>query len=105
MKYYLAPNLLILDELGFKRLTLHTVDESYEIISRRYEKGSMIITSNKSFEGKNLKPVFLPPRPGDVFRTYADISKIKKMLKFELKISFEEGLKRTIKYFKIKYSG
>jgi nucleoside-diphosphate-sugar epimerase len=54
--------------------------------------------------GKNLKPVFLPPRPGDVFRTYADISKIKKMLKFEPKISFEEGLKRTIEYFKKKYS-
>jgi nucleoside-diphosphate-sugar epimerase len=50
--------------------------------------------------GKNLKPVFLPPRPGDVFRTYADISKIKKMLKFELKINFEEGLKRTIEYLK-----
>ena len=50
MKYYLTPNLLILDELGFKRLNQNTVDEFYEIISRRYEKGSMIITSNKSFE-------------------------------------------------------
>ena len=49
MKYYLTPNLLILDELGFKRLNQITVDEFYEIISRRYEKGSMIITSNKSF--------------------------------------------------------
>jgi nucleoside-diphosphate-sugar epimerase len=54
--------------------------------------------------GKNLKPMFLPPRPGDVFRTYADISKIKKMLKFEPKINFEEGLKRTIEYFKKMYS-
>jgi nucleoside-diphosphate-sugar epimerase len=54
--------------------------------------------------GKNLRPVFLPPRPGDVFRTYADISKIKKMLKFEPKINFEEGLKRTIEYFKKMYS-
>lgn len=50
MKYYLSSNLLILDELGFKRLNQHTVDEFYEIISRRYEKGSVIITSNKSFE-------------------------------------------------------
>lgn len=55
--------------------------------------------------GTNLRPVFLPPRPGDIFRTYADISKIKKMLKFEPKINFEEGLKRTIEYFKKKYSG
>jgi len=50
MKYYLSPNLLILVELGFKKLNQHTVDEFYEIISRRYEKSSTIITSNKSFE-------------------------------------------------------
>ncbi|MDH7514024.1 MAG: ATP-binding protein [Clostridiales bacterium] len=40
----------LIDELGFKRLNQHTVDEFYEIVSNRYEKGSMIITSNKSFE-------------------------------------------------------
>ncbi|MFQ6084417.1 MAG: ATP-binding protein, partial [Candidatus Aminicenantia bacterium] len=50
MKYYLTPELLILDELGFKKMTQYTVDEFYEIISRRYEKSSVIITSNKSFE-------------------------------------------------------
>jgi len=50
MKYYLSPNLLILDELSFKKFNSHTVDEFYEIISRHYEKGSIIITSNKSFE-------------------------------------------------------
>ncbi len=49
-KYYLTPDLLILDELGFKKLNQYTVDEFYEIVSRRYEKGSVIITSNKSFE-------------------------------------------------------
>jgi len=49
-KYYVSPNLLILDELGFKRLNQTTVDEFFEIICGRYEKGSMIITSNKSFE-------------------------------------------------------
>ena len=50
MKCYPTLKLLILDELGFLRLNQHTVDEFYEIVSRCYEKGSMIITSNKSFE-------------------------------------------------------
>ena len=50
--------------------------------------------------GKNIKPKFLPPRPGDVFRTCADISKIKKILKFEPRINFEEGLRKTVEYFK-----
>lgn len=49
--------------------------------------------------GKNIKPVFLPPRPGDVRHTLADITKAKKLLKFKIKVNFEEGLKRTIKWF------
>lgn len=50
LKYYLSPDLLILDELGFRKLNEHIVDLFYEIISKRYEKGSVIITSNKSFD-------------------------------------------------------
>jgi DNA replication protein DnaC len=50
LSYYLAPDLLILDELGFKKLPNYSADDFFEVISKRYEKGSMIITSNKSFE-------------------------------------------------------
>ena len=50
LKYYLTPDLLILDELGFRQLSDNIVDLFYEIISKRYEKGSLIITSNKSFD-------------------------------------------------------
>lgn len=46
--------------------------------------------------GKSIKPRFLPPRPGDVLRTRADITKISKTLKYAPSISFEEGLKKTI---------
>jgi DNA replication protein DnaC len=48
--YYLKPDLLILDELGFKKLPGYSADDFFEIISKRYEKGSLIITTNKSFE-------------------------------------------------------
>jgi nucleoside-diphosphate-sugar epimerase len=50
--------------------------------------------------GKNIKPKFLPVRPGDVFRTCADISRINKILGFKPQVGFEEGLKRTVEYFK-----
>ena len=50
--------------------------------------------------GKNIKPKFLPLRPGDVFKTHADISKAKNILGFNPKVSFEEGLKRTVEYWK-----
>lgn len=49
--------------------------------------------------GKSIKPVFLPPRSGDVKRTLADIAKAKKLLKFKVKVNFQEGLERTVKWF------
>lgn len=47
---YLTPDLLIIDELGFKKISEPLVDDFFEIISKRYEQGSIIINSNKSFE-------------------------------------------------------
>ena len=52
--------------------------------------------------GKNIQPKFLPVRAGDVFRTRADISKIQQKLKYQPLVSFEEGLKHTVEYFKKK---
>lgn len=50
LNFYLAPDLLIIDELGFKKVPSHSADDFFEIISRRYENGSIMITTNKSFE-------------------------------------------------------
>jgi DNA replication protein DnaC len=50
LNFYLEPKLLILDELGFKKLPNYSADDFFEVISKRYEKGSVIITTNKSFE-------------------------------------------------------
>ena len=43
-------HLLILDELGFKKLPNDAIDDFFEVIRKRYETGSMIITSNRNFE-------------------------------------------------------
>jgi nucleoside-diphosphate-sugar epimerase len=59
-----------------------------------------LVDSLNKIIGKDIKPAFLPIRAGDVFRTLADISKIKKILGFEPKIGFEEGLRRTVAGFK-----
>lgn len=45
---YLKPDLLILDELGYRSMAEKTVEDVFEIVSRRYEKGSIIITSNRA---------------------------------------------------------
>jgi len=50
LDFYLAPDLLIIDELGFKKIPNYSADDFFEVISRRYEHRSVIITTNKSFE-------------------------------------------------------
>lgn len=52
---------------------------------------------------KKIKPKFLPARPGDVFRTLADLSRTKKILRFKPEIDFVAGLKLTLEYFKDSY--
>lgn len=54
--------------------------------------------------GKNIKPVFLPHRPGDVLKTLADTALSKKYLGFKPKVSFEQGLRRTVEWFKKQYA-
>lgn len=50
--------------------------------------------------GKNIKPVFLPLRAGDVYKTLADLSRSKKILGFRPAVDFCAGLARTVEYFK-----
>ncbi len=49
LKKYLRPDLLIIDELGFMPIDKHGADMIFQVISRRYEQGAVILTSNKSF--------------------------------------------------------
>ncbi|NQT83346.1 SDR family oxidoreductase [bacterium] len=48
---------------------------------------------------KRPQPIFDPPRPGDVKHSLADISRAKKYLGFGPKVSFAEGLRRTVAWF------
>lgn len=50
LKKYTSPDLLILDEFDLKKLNQTNADDLYEVISKRYELVSTIITSNKQFD-------------------------------------------------------
>ena len=47
----LKTDLLVLDDFGLHPLTPQAAQDLYEIITERYERGSLIITSNRAFEG------------------------------------------------------
>lgn len=50
LKKYLTPDLLILDELGYLPIDKHGADLLFQVISLRYEQGSIIITTNKVYK-------------------------------------------------------
>ena len=48
LQTYLRPDLLILDDFGLKPLTPPAPVDLYDVINERYEKGSIMITSNRA---------------------------------------------------------
>ncbi len=56
LKKFLAPTLLVLDELGYLPIDKTGADLLFQIISGRYEKGSTVITTNQPY--KNWARIF-----------------------------------------------
>jgi UDP-glucose 4-epimerase len=48
----------------------------------------------------NIEPEHQPPRPGDIRESLADISAARRLLGYEPQVSFEEGLRRSINYYR-----
>jgi DNA replication protein DnaC len=59
LRQYLKPDLLIIDDMGLKQLPRHAGEYLFEVIMRRYETRSTIMTSNRPTEdwGKLLQDV------------------------------------------------
>ncbi len=49
LKLYTVPRLLIIDEIGYLPIDQTGANLFFQLISRRYEKGPMILTTNQSF--------------------------------------------------------
>ncbi|MGQ9461983.1 MAG: SDR family oxidoreductase [Candidatus Fervidibacter sp.] len=47
-----------------------------------------------------VEPIYVPPRPGDVRHSLAEITKAERLLGYKPVISLEEGLKLTIDWFR-----
>ena len=47
---YLKPDLLIIDELGYLPIDKHGADLLFQIISQRYERAPMLITTNRVYK-------------------------------------------------------
>ena len=50
LKKYLAPALLILDEIGYLPLDKAGADLLFQLVSQRYERGAIVLTTNKAYK-------------------------------------------------------
>jgi DNA replication protein DnaC len=46
---FTKPNLLIIDEIGYRKMEDTAAHFFFQIVSERYETGSIILTSNKTY--------------------------------------------------------
>lgn len=87
-------------------LSLRLIEDQpkqYHYFNLSTEKPQSVLQVVQSIEkamGKEAKIKHHPPRPGDPLKLYADASKARDILGWEAKIKFEEGMKKTVEYFK-----
>lgn len=53
LAHYTRPHLLCIDEVGYLAYDTHAADLLYEVVSRRYENRSIIVTTNRAFKDWN----------------------------------------------------
>ena len=50
--------------------------------------------------GTDIRPIHAPPRAGDIRESMADITLARQFLGYETQVGFEEGLRRSIDYYR-----
>lgn len=68
-------------------------------VGRSYTLNQTIGVLNGIF-ARQVQPRYDPPRKGDVRHSLADISLARQTLGYEPSVSFEDGLRRTVEWFK-----
>lgn len=68
-------------------------------VGESYTLNQTIALLNSIF-GQRAVPLYGPPRPGDVRESCADISLARRVLGYEPRVKFEQGLRRTVEWYR-----
>ncbi|MDD5134768.1 MAG: GDP-mannose 4,6-dehydratase, partial [Phycisphaerae bacterium] len=60
---------------------------------------TVVNTISKLMGKENIKPVYAPPRPGDIKHSLADVTRARELIGYEPFVSFEEGIKKAIGWY------
>ena len=65
----------------------------------RITVNSMLQQINKIL-GKDIQPIYAEPRAGDIKHSQADITKAQQKFGYKPRVSFEDGLRRTVEWYR-----
>ena len=85
----IEANLLAAEADGVSGTVLNIANGSQSTVNELADTIGAIV-------GKPVEKEYLPPRPGDVRHSWADVSEARRLLGFEPRVGLEEGLRRTV---------
>ncbi|MFO8052476.1 MAG: SDR family oxidoreductase [Candidatus Omnitrophota bacterium] len=74
--------------------------EVFNVAAGRPYSVNQLFKIIQKLTAKNIEPTYSEPRPGDVRKTYADITKAKEKLGWQSKVNFKQGLEKTVNWFR-----
>ena len=77
-----------------------THGEALNISTKNAVTVNTVVNTIKELLGKDIAPKYLPPRFGDIKHSLADVSRAKEVIGYEPKISFDEGIRKAIDWYK-----
>ena len=72
----------------------HTLNQTFDLLCRIMAKQNPTIPAN------TMRPIYAPPRAGDILHSQADIGAARQHLGYNPKILFEEGLEKTVDWYR-----
>lgn len=70
------------------------------IATARRETLNEVLSTLGRIVGRKVEAVYAPPRSGDILHSLADIQQARELLGYEPKVKFEEGLQRTVEWYR-----
>ena len=86
-------NIISMDAKGISHDVFNIARGEFISINNLFKKITSIL-------GKDIKPVYTEPRQGDILHSLADITKAREKLGYNPEYTMEDGLNRTIKWFR-----
>jgi UDP-glucose 4-epimerase len=77
--------------------------EAFNIATGKATSVNRLLSLIQSMMGTDVKPIYCPKRPGEIYKNFLDINKAEALLGWRPKVPLSEGLKKTLDFFKKKF--